>query len=379
MVSPVFILAGEPSGDQLAARIMDAVEARFGRQAWFGVGGPLMEQRELVSYADMTQLSVMGFRSAVTGYPKLSALANALVNSIIESRPRAVITVDAKGFSFQLAARLKKRMALEGWSAPVIHVVAPTVWAWGAWRAKSVARVVDKLLCLFPFEIDYFRPHGLDARFIGHPEAFNANLCYHGKNSSAKKRLLLLPGSRRSEIRRVLPVMRDAYGLVQASGKVSAYLVTLPHLCAEVEVIVGNNSNIKVVSGHEHFYRHLQKADAMMAASGTVTLQTALAGVPGVACYRTSALSALIGRRLVRMDRVILPNFLLDREVYPFLFQETATPAALAGHIKDILFNDGEIKAQKNALRNASKLRSLLRGGSSDFETLVADALEPHF
>ena len=160
MTAPVFILAGEPSGDQLAASIMDAVEARFGSQTWFGVGGPQMRERGFESEAEMAQLSVMGFGAALSAYPRLSALAHGLVERIIEARPRAVITVDAKGFSLRLVARLKKRMAATGWSAPVIHVVAPTVWAWGAWRAKAVARAVDGLLCLFPLRLIISRRMG---------------------------------------------------------------------------------------------------------------------------------------------------------------------------------------------------------------------------
>jgi lipid-A-disaccharide synthase len=404
MTAPVFILAGEPSGDQLAASIMDAVEGRFGKQNWFGIGGPLMQERGLASEAEMAQLSVMGFGAALSAYPRLSALANRLVQRIIEARPRAVITVDAKGFSLRLAARLKQRMAAEGWSAPVIHVVAPTVWAWGAWRAKSVARAVDRLLCLFPFEVDYFTPHGLAAHFIGHPEAFNAALMPrvgdnrdNGNVRSAAKRLLLLPGSRRSEIRRLVPVMRDAHALLAADGGadggadsgVAATLVTVPHLRDEVAAALGADSGIEIVSGRDAFYQHLHQADAMMAASGTVTLQTALAGVPGVTCYRTSGLSAMIGRRLVRMDRVILPNALLRREVYPFLFQEEATPARLAAHVRAIFAADqmpdkigtgmGYGTGSRTARRTADELRALLRGGSDDFETLVANALAPDF
>ena len=392
MTAPVFILAGEPSGDQLAASIMDAVEGRFGKQNWFGIGGPLMQERGLASEAEMAQLSLMGFGAALSAYPRLSALANRLVQRIIEARPRAVITVDAKGFSLRLSARLKQRMAAEGWSAPVIHVVAPTVWAWGAWRAKSVARAVDRLLCLFPFEVDYFTPHGLAAHFIGHPEAFNAALMPRvgdnredGNDRSVAKRLLLLPGSRRSEIRRLVPMMRDAHALLAADGTedsgVAATLVTVPHLRDEVAAALGADSGIEIVSGRDAFYQHLHQADAMMAASGTVTLQTALAGVPGVTCYRTSGLSAMIGRRLVRMDRVILPNALLRREVYPFLFQEEATPARLAAHVRAIFAADqmpGETESG-TARRTADELRALLRGGSDDFETLVANALAPDF
>ena len=159
--------------------------------------------------------------------------------------------------------------------------------------------------------------------------------------------------------------------------------MTVSHLLDDVAAILGSDRRIKIVSGNDALHQQLHQADAMMAASGTVTLQTALAGVPGVACYRTSALSALIGRRLVRMDRVILPNTLLQREVYPFLFQQAATPAALAAHIENIFSGAGDLSAQPDAhevaRRNASELRALLRGGKDDFETLVATALVPHF
>lgn len=396
MVASVFILAGEPSGDQLAASIMDAANGWFGTHAWFGVGGPLMQERGLTSEAEMSELSVIGFRAAFTAYPKLSALANHLVQRIIEERPRAVITVDAKGFSLRLLTRLKKRMLAEKWSVPIIHVVAPTVWAWGAWRAKSFAHVVDGLLCLFPFEVDYFTPHGVDARFIGHPEAFNNALMPRKKDYCEIKRLVLLPGSRRSEVRRLLPLMRDAQKLLTVNRRAGASLittlVTVPHLLDEVYSILndGNMSDnqikaeINVACGRGAFYQHLHQADAMMAASGTVTLQTALAGVPGVTCYRTSAMSAAIGRWLVRMDRVILPNALLGREVYPFLFQEEATPLALAKHIEAIFAIDGEKISRdakiNSALSNADELRALLRGdGSENFGTRVARALAPYF
>jgi lipid-A-disaccharide synthase len=170
---------------------------------------------------------------------------------------------------------------------------------------------------------------------------------------------------------------------------VAATLVTVPHLRDEVAAALGADSGIEIVSGRDAFYQHLHQADAMMAASGTVTLQTALAGVPGVTCYRTSGLSAMIGRRLVKMDQVILPNALLRREVYPFLFQEEATPARLAAHVRAIFAADqmpdkigagmGSGMGSGTARRTADELRALLRGGSDDFETLVANALAPDF
>ena len=370
MRAPIFILAGEPSGDQLAASIMQAVNHAYGKQDWIGVGGPMMQGEGLHSEADMSQLSIIGFGAAISAYAKLSRLADRLIDRIIEARPKAVITVDAKGFSLRLAARLKRRMAAEGFVVPIIHTVAPTVWAWGAWRAKSVARAVDGLLCLFPFEVDYFTPLGVKAHFIGHPEAFNSELeaPERRKKHSGSKKLLLLPGSRRSEIRMILPVMRDAVRLLTPRPETS--LVTVPHLESEVQQILGPNSDITVTTKRDNFYRLLHGADAMMAASGTVTLQTALAGLPGVTCYKAPALTAFIGRRLVNMDRVILPNALLKRRLYPFLFQEAATPEALAEQAVLALAADRTIAAEI-----ATELRGMLRGNAPDFATAVTNGL----
>ena len=140
MTAPVFILAGEPSGDRLAASLMRAINDAWGRQQWIGVGGPAMTAQGLSGAHAMDSLTVMGFGAALAAYPRLSRFADQLVDEIMAARPRLVMTVDVKGFSLRLAARLKRRMAAEGWSAPIIHTVAPTVWAWGRWRRRRVAR-----------------------------------------------------------------------------------------------------------------------------------------------------------------------------------------------------------------------------------------------
>jgi len=377
MTQPIFILAGEPSGDQIAAKVMSAINSAYGQQDWFGMGGQKMRDLGLRNEADMDQLSIIGFGAAIKAYPELSRLADRLVDRVIESKPRAVMTVDAKGFSLRFARRLKRRMAEIGWVAPIIHTVAPTVWAWGAWRARSMAKAVDGLLCLFPFEPEYFTSCGIEARFIGHPEAFNPALIRIAetrKPASRRKKLLLLPGSRGSELSRILPLFRDASALLRQQREIGISLVTMPNLVEQVRNCLGDKNEITVFSHDGALYDQLADADAVMAASGTVTLQTALAGVPGVAAYRTSNLSAFIGRRLVNMDKVILPNALLGKTYYPFLFQEEATANALAdraSHAIDTGFY--------TAKANAAELRTVLCGGAADFESLVGEAVAPWF
>ena len=380
MTAPVFILAGEPSGDRLAASLMRAINDAWGRQQWIGVGGPAMTAQGLSGAHAMDSLTVMGFGAALAAYPRLSRFADRLVDEIMAARPRLVMTVDVKGFSLRLAARLKRRMAAEGWSAPIIHTVAPTVWAWGRWRRRRVARAVDGLLCLFPFEPDYFTPLGVEASFIGHPEAFNPVYDDAVRPAlSEAPHVTLLPGSRRSEIEHMLkPMLITLYNLRWTHPQVTATIPALPSMRTEIELVMkrmpGSESAVTVDCGDTALFDSLARSRAVLAASGTVTLQTALYGVPGVACYVTSGLSAAIGRRLVRMDRVILPNALLGREVYPFLFQEAATPRELTRALLQVL-DDGS--AEERAGEDAQALRALLRGNSASFDTNVAAAMAP--
>ena len=173
MTAPIFILAGEASGDVLASRMMRAVHQHYGQQRWIGLGGPHMAAEGLRSVGDMSRLSLIGVGAAIQHYRQLSAFADELVDLVLQQRPKLILTVDAKGFSVRFAARLKRQMQRHGWSAPIIHTVAPTVWAWGKWRRHKFARAFDGLFCLFPFEPDYFAPLGLESHFIGHPAAFD--------------------------------------------------------------------------------------------------------------------------------------------------------------------------------------------------------------
>ena len=379
MTAPVFILAGEPSGDRLAANLMRAIETAHGPQTWIGVGGPAMVAGGLKSHHAMDQLTIMGFGAALTAYPRLSKFADKLVDEIVAARPRLIITVDVKGFSLRLAARLRRRMMATGWSAPIIHTVAPTVWAWGAWRRHRVARVVDGLLCLFPFEPDYFTPLGVDAHFIGHPEAFNPVYDRPVRPSPVGEapHIVILPGSRRSEIQNLLsPMLLTLNNLRFTYPGITATIPTLPSMRAEIDAVLrrmpGSEAGVTIDAEEGALFPALGKAHAVLAASGTVTLQTALYGVPGVACYITSGMSAAIGRRLVRMDRVILPNAILGRQVYPFLFQEDATPRELTRSMLQIL---GDADAGHRASEDAAELHGALRGGSDCFDANVVQAL----
>jgi len=379
MTAPIFILAGEASGDQLAAHLMRAVNNAYEKPDWIGVGGRLMQAEGLESWVDMETLSVMGFGGALTAYRRLSRFADDLVEQVIRARPRLVLTVDNKGFAVRLGARLKRRMKAVGWSVPIIHCVAPTVWAWGRWRAKKFATVMDGLLCLFPFEPDYFKPFGLDAHFIGHPEAFGNFLPVTpaGKNSEEPQKkfnkIILLPGSRRGEISLILPQMLAAAAIIKRHDpNLNFVLPAVPHLLPLIQSLV-DGTGVTILDQPKDLIPALQTSDAMMATSGTITLQAALCGTVGVTCYRTGAFSGFIGRRLVDLDKVILPNAILGRPLYPFYFQEAATAKTLAAATLDCL---DDANAKSSARQAAIELKSLLTGGARSFDELVIGALK---
>ena len=375
MTAPIFILAGEASGDVLASRMMRAVHQHYGQQQWIGLGGPHMAADGLRSVGDMSRLSLIGVGAAIQHYRQLSTFADELVDLVLQQRPKLILTVDAKGFSVRFAARLKRQMQCHDWSAPIIHTVAPTVWAWGKWRRHKFARAFDGLFCLFPFEPDYFAPLGLESHFIGHPAAFDIQAQKPKPSSgtaSFAPRIALLPGSRNSEISQILPVMVAAVGKLRRNFPNA--IVTLPAvpkyhhmisaLCAE--------QPIEIVDGDQHLAEVLAHCDAVIAASGTVTLEAALFGAPGVACYKASWLSATLGRMIVDMQKVILPNAILGREVYPFLFQENLTATHLAEAVSRTL-NDPQAKMK--AYHTAMELRSCLVREADGFDQLVAAAL----
>ena len=376
MTAPIFILAGEASGDVLASRMMRAVHQHYGQQQWIGLGGPHMAAEGLRSVGDMSRLSLIGVGAAIQHYRQLSAFADELVDLVLQQRPKLILTVDAKGFSVRFAARLKRQMQRHGWSAPIIHTVAPTVWAWGKWRRHKFARAFDGLFCLFPFEPDYFAPLGLESHFIGHPAAFDIQAQKPKPSSGSTSfapRIVLLPGSRNSEISQILPVMVAAVGKLRQNFPNA--IVTLPAVpkCHHMISALCAEQPIEIVDGDQHLAEVLADCDAVIAASGTVTLEAALFGAPGVACYKASWLSATLGRMIVDMQKVILPNAILGREVYPFLFQENLTATHLAEVVSRTL-NDPQAKMK--AYQTAKELRSSLVREADGFDQLVAAALD---
>lgn len=359
----VFLTAGEPSGDYLGARLMAALKRRTdGTVRFVGVGGERMAAEGLVSLFPMSDLTVFGIAELL---PRLALIRRRIRETAQAARdlsPDIMVMIDAQGFSLRVAKRLADR------SFPLVQYVAPTVWAWRPWRARTLARHLDRILTLFPFELPYFEREGLPADFVGHPvlesgidrgdgPAFRAR---HGIPADAPL-LAMLPGSRSGEVTRLLPVFRETVERLRTQYPALRLATpTVPAVAETVRAALADwETPVVLVEGDAEKRDLFAAADAALAASGTVTLELGLVGVPMVVAYRVAPLTAAIGRRLVRVRYVNLLNLALDRAALPELLQEACTPDRLVAALAPLLGPTEAAAAQKRDLRAALELLGL--------------------
>ena len=342
----VFILAGEPSGDALAARLMHSLKTLAPNVSFHGVGGPLMAAEGLVSLFPMEELSVMGLVEVLPRLPRLLRRIDETAHAAKELRPDIFITVDAPDFSFRVTAKLK------GAPFPKLHYVAPSVWAWRPGRAKKIAALYDHLLTLLPFEPPYFEAEGLSASFVGHSviesgagKGDGAAFRKRYKIGEAEQLLMLLPGSRRGEGMRHLPVFRECVRRLQPVIGEFRLLVPVIGRAGEIvrEEMAGWGVPHHIIEGEADKYDAMAAANVALAASGTVALELALARLPSVIAYRMNPLTVMIARRFVRTQYANLVNILLQREAVPECVIENCTAEKILPVLVD-LFQRAEIR-----------------------------------
>jgi len=336
----IFILAGESSGDYIGSFLMDGLQERSNQKlTFFGVGGLLMQKKGLNNKFDMNNLNIIGLVNSIYNYKKLRNYLNLLVELIIIEKPQAVITIDSKGFSLALAKKLKNVFKKSNYQCPLIHFVPPTIWAYGDSRAKKWRQVHDGLFCLFKKEQDIFKKFNIECIYSGNP--FIEKFLKEKKNNINIEKIkskfsiglkqnicLLLPGSRDSEIDYILP---EFINLIKHSKNKYKNLVwVLPTTSIQYPRILKyletekSIEDVKVIILDEN-YEILNCAHLAIACSGTITLELVLFSIPTIAVYKSDWLSAFFGRLIVDFKNVILPNFLIGKEVIPLLFQEKCT------------------------------------------------------
>lgn len=348
----VFLLAGEPSGDVLGARLMAALKrATEGRVRFIGVGGERMVAEGLDSLFPMAELTLFGLAELLPKLPNLLRRLDETTQAVLAAKPDAVVTIDAPDFCFRIGKRLRKA----GAAVPLIHYVAPTVWAWRPGRAKKVARFLDHLLALLPFEPPWFEKEGLPCTFVGHPVVeggadkgdgarFRAR---HGIDPQAPI-LVVLPGSRRSEVTKLLPDFGATLArLAPRHPGLRVVVPTVPQVKGIVAQAVRDWPLPTImVEGDDDKYDAFAAGTAALAASGTVALELALARLPSVIAYRIHPLTYRLYRGLITVKYVNLVNIMLDRMLVPELLQAGCVPDKLETAVDRLLTDPDARRAQ---------------------------------
>ncbi len=371
----IFLIATEESGDRLGAHLMKVLRQRLGDAVSFeGVGGLAMAKEGLKSLFPIEELSIIGFSAVIKQLPKVLRLIQRTVAAAVHAQPDMLVIIDSPDFTHRVARRVRSRDP----SIPIVDYVSPSVWAWRRGRARAMGAYVDHVLALLPFEPEeYRRLHGPPCSYVGHPlteqlGSLRPNAREQERRNGTPPVLLVLPGSRRGEIRHHMTVFGEALDLLQAQGKeLKLILPTMPHL---LELVREGVSSWKVapriVVGESEKRAAFRIATAALAKSGTVTLELALAQVPMVTAYRTGALEASILRRALTVTSVILANLVIGENAVPEFLQENCTAEKLANALGEVLTDSPMRRRQVEAF---GRIDGIMSTGNQSPSVRAAD------
>ena len=357
----IFLLAGEASGDQLGGGLMRALRRARSDVAFCGVGGTAMTQAGLSSLYPLQELAVMGFLPVLRHLPRLLKRMDTTVAAVLREKPDALVIIDSPDFTHRVARRVRREMP----RLPIIDYVSPTVWAWRSGRARRMRRHIDHVLALLPFEPEAYRRLGGPAcTYVGHPliervTDLTPSADDLRRRGEAPPLLVVLPGSRRSEIERLMPIFALALKqLGERIGPFEAVLPAVPHLAEEIRGKVASwPVRPQVICGEADKFATFRRAKAALAASGTATLELALAEVPMIVAYAVAWAEAL-ARPFIKVPSIVLPNLILGENIVPEFLQEDCTPEALAAALAALFGEGPERRRQSEAFpRLAERLR----------------------
>ncbi|MCM8533091.1 MAG: lipid-A-disaccharide synthase [Lentisphaeraceae bacterium] len=329
----VWIIAGESSGDLYGARISRELKKLNPEVEISGMGGQEMLKEGLDLMVDSTELGVVGIVEVIKQYPTFKKIFNNLVKEADKQRPDAVVLIDYPGFNLRYAEKLYEL------NIPVVYYVSPQVWAWNKKRIPKIAKIVTKMMVIFPFETDTYNGTDLDVEFVGHPLAEILNET--PEEDREENTVLLLPGSRLSEINRLLKPMIETADKIRLTKPSLKFVIPTPrkkiydHIKSLIPKYTENPGNFSIECGNTTEW--MRKAVAGLAASGTVTVQAAILGLPLVSIYRLNPISYIIAKNLVKIPFFTMPNVIADKVVYEEFLQGDVKAEILAPALEKIL------------------------------------------
>jgi lipid-A-disaccharide synthase len=363
----IWLVAGEDSGDQLGAKLMRSLSEaaplpiRFG-----GVGGEAMTAHGFNSLFPLDDVAVMGYLPVLARLRTLLRRIRQTVADIVAAQPAVLVIIDSPGFTHAVAKRVRKVAP----NIPIVDYVSPSVWAWRPWRAAGMRPFIDHVMALLPFEPEaHRRLNGPACTYVGHPLIERLSELRPDPEETAireggPRHLVILPGSRRSEIERLMPVFGETLRRIRAhGGAVEAVLPAVTRHRVLIERLAAAwESPVEIVHGETAKHAAFRRARAALAASGTVTLELALAGVPMVVAYKVSRIEEAVARRLIQVPTIVLPNLILGENAMPEFIQADCTAEALTGSLMPLIVGGPAREAQLRALRRIDGLMRLPDG-----------------
>jgi lipid-A-disaccharide synthase len=376
----VAVIASEESGDLLGADLVRALERQTGRAVQLvGIGGRHLHALRLDSLFDAGEVALIGVSAILRDLPRLMRRIGQAANAIVAARPDCLVTIDSPDFSLRVAKKVRATAP----AIPIVHYVCPSVWAWRPGRAPAMRPHVDRILCILPFEAaELERLGGPPGTYVGHRlthdagvrRAADAQAAPRDLSHDREKTLLVLPGSRRPEVRRLVGPFGETVSILRARGhRLRLIMPTVPHVADLVRAsVAGWAEKPEVILDQEQKWQAFGAADAALIASGTVSLELALSGVPMVSCYRLDPLMRA-ARRLITVWSALLPNLIADRALVPEFYDQYVRPENLARQIESLWADTGMRAWQKAGFAEVARRMETARpAGEMAAEAVLA-------
>jgi len=356
----LLVVAGEASGDLHGARLVSELRQLVPGLVTFGLGGDELQAAGLQSVAHSSEVAVVGITEVLRVLPRIKQVFASLLREVDRRRPDAAVLIDFPDFNLRLAKELERR------GLPIVYYISPQVWAWRKGRVRTIAKLVDRMLVLFPFEVDFYRRHQVEVVHVGHPlvdEVPQLSQAWDRGEPEGPFRVALLPGSRLGEVEALLPTMLQAVRRLAAQLPIAVSLIKAPTVPRELleEQIELSGLPVRIVA--EDRFAAVADSHLALCASGTATLEVGLLGTPMIVVYRLGFWTYSLAKALVRLPSISLVNLVLGRPVVPELLQGQANPERIAAEAESVLLEDDERAEMRKGL---AELRGRLgEGGAS--------------
>jgi lipid-A-disaccharide synthase len=362
------IVAGEASGDLHASEVVRELKTLEPRVEAFGIGGDLLAAEGMTLLHHAREMGIVGLFNVVRHLPMFRRVFKELIDRIAAERPDVVLLVDYPEFNLRVARRCKE-MGLH-----VVYYISPQIWAWRTGRVRHIAKYVDRMIVIFPFEAEFYRGHDVAVTYVGHPLVEQLGDVKRPERTGDELRIALLPGSRRMEVRSLLPPMLDAVAILRRERNVDAYIVQAPTIGRDALESIASDRGVPIRIVPNDRGEAVAAADVALSSSGTATLEAAILGTPPVVMYRLSRATYLLGRMLVRVPHFGLVNIVAGKDVVPELIQDDVNGERIAAEVRALMApqRNAEVRAELARVRERLGEPGTARRVAEEIHKMVA-------